>query len=183
MEYFSIIKDSDIFEDPTAEPKEYITRLTVKGLVFDSDNKIALLCNPIGYGLLPGGGVEKEENLESAFMRECREELGCQIEITSKIGVAIQLRDRQGQKYEIHFYVSKILGEKGTPTTQQEDELQATIKWLTLEELHQQLEYQVSTIKKDYYQTQFNSRTHLAALKLYLSTIEGVRQERIQPSR
>ena len=175
MEYFSVIKDSDIFEAPFPEPKKYTTRLTVKGLVFDSENKIALLYNDIGYGLLPGGGVENEENLEDAFMRECEEEIGCQIEIISKIGVALQLRARNSQMYEIHFYISKVIGEIGTPTTQQEDELQVKIKWLTKEELGKQLEFQVSTIKKDYYQTQFNSRTHLVAFEKFLKTIEGER--------
>ena len=42
MDYFSIIKDSDIFEYPTEEPLEYSIRPTAKGIVIDSDGNIGL---------------------------------------------------------------------------------------------------------------------------------------------
>ena len=38
MEYFSIIKDADIFENPTPEPAEYKIRPTAKGVVLDEEN-------------------------------------------------------------------------------------------------------------------------------------------------
>jgi len=43
MEYFSIIKDSDIFENPLPEPEMYTSRPTVKGIVSDADGDISVL--------------------------------------------------------------------------------------------------------------------------------------------
>lgn len=85
MEYFHSIKDSDIFENPTPEPEEYVSRPTVKGIVVDSEGRIAFLSNG-EHSLFPGGGVEKGESLEYAFIRECKEEIGCGVKITSSLG-------------------------------------------------------------------------------------------------
>lgn len=170
MEYFHSIKDSDIFENPLPEPEIYIDRPTVKGLVFDSENKIALLWSPqYGYGLFPGGGIEKEETPEQAFIRECQEEIGCDVKILHFLGAAVQFRAKDGRKFEIYFYVAKVFGDKYNPTTTQEDELAVITKWMTEDEVDQQLTNQVSLISKDWYQRQFNSRTHLAAFKRYIN--------------
>lgn len=169
MEYFHTIKDSDIFDNPLPEPESYIDRPTVKGLVFDKDNKIALICHPTeNYGFLPGGGIEQEETPEEAFVRECMEELGCDIEIISEIGTTLQLRAKDSRKFETRFYVAKVVGEKGIPTTTQEDELDVKIKWFTEEELNKQLEEQTRFKSPDWYIRQFNSHTHFAALQKYL---------------
>jgi 8-oxo-dGTP diphosphatase len=168
MEYFSVLTDSDIFDNPLPQPKEHTLRLTVKGLVFNSDNKIALLSGN-GYGLLPGGGVEDGESLEEAFIRECKEEIGYNIEIISNIGIAVQVRARSGKRYEIHFFIAKVIGGDGVPTTTQEDELMATLVWYTERDLLNKMQQQIKTISKDYYGSQFNSRTHLIALERFLN--------------
>ena len=169
MEYFFVIKDSDIFENFLSEPKEYTLRPTVKGFVFDDENKIALIWHPTEkYGLLPGGGVEEGEAFEEGFIRECKEEIGCDIEIVSSLGTAVQFRAKDSRRYETHFYIAKVVGEKGVPTTTQEDELGIETRWMTIEELEAQLEEQAAFKSEDWYQRQFNSRTHFAALKKYL---------------
>jgi ADP-ribose pyrophosphatase YjhB (NUDIX family) len=168
MEYFHSIKDSDIFENPLPEPVEYIDRPTVKGLVFDSEGKIPLLFGN-GYGLFPGGGIEEGEVSEEAFIRECKEEIGCNIEIVSKIGTAVQFRAKQQRRYVVDFFVAKVVNEKGVPTTDQVDELACEVKWLSPEEVRKSFLELINWLPQDeYYQTNFNSRTHLAALEKYL---------------
>lgn len=170
MEYFHSIKDSDIFENPLPEPAEYSNRPTVKGLVFDSEEKIPILFGN-GYGLFPGGGIEDGETPEEAFVRECKEEIGCNIEILSHLGIATQHRARDSRKYDIYFFVAKVTGEKGFPTTTQADELACEVRWLSLDDMKSQLLELINWLPQDqYYQTNFNARTHLAALEKYLES-------------
>lgn len=167
MDYFSIIKDADVFENPGEEPKNYKVRPTAKGIVLDSDGHIALLSNG-EHSLFPGGGVDDGETFEEAFIRECKEEIGCDVAIISHIGNACHFRAKNMTKYDVHFFVGKVVGEKGTPTTREAGELACTINWLTKEEVLTTLEEQMHTMRDDDYPAHFNCPTHLAMFKKYL---------------
>ena len=168
MEVFSTLRDSDIFEVPYAEPKEYKIRPTAKGIVIDGEGNIALL-EARSHFLFPGGGVEEGESNEEAFTRECMEEIGCRIKITHGLGTAIQYRAASAKKYEIYFYVAMVVGEKGAPTTTSKGELACLLSWQSEEEVKKILEYQWKRIPKDDYPSQFNTRSHCAAFEKYLS--------------
>ncbi len=170
MKIFSTIKDLEIFENPIPEPKEYTPRPTVKAVVIDNENKIALVGTQNHRTLFPGGGVEGGETLEQALIRECKEEIGCDIEITDELGIGIQYRAKSTQRYDVYFFVAKVVGEKGERTTTQEDEQGATLKWLSPEEILTTLESQIHNIKDDEYAPQFNCRTHLDAFRGYLKS-------------
>ncbi len=167
MGYFLTIKDVDIFKNPLPEPKEYILRQTVKGIVIDNEGRVALL-RGLTHSLLPGGGVEIGETNEQAFIRECKEEIGCTVEIVSTLGRAVNFRAKDVKKYEIVFFVGNVVGEKGKPTTLQEDEQGLPINWLSKEAAQELLERQVETLALDVYIPHFNCRTHLAAFKKFL---------------
>ena len=115
MKLLRIIKGKNIF--PGSHPRkkaEYRLRKAARAIVFDKENKIALLnvskCN---YYKLPGGGVEKFESLSVALQRECLEEIGCQIKIKSEIGRIIEYRDRFNLRQESFCYLAKVVGKKG----------------------------------------------------------------------
>lgn len=173
MEYLSIIKDSDIFENPKMEPNEYISRPTSRVIILDIDENICVY-SINGHTFFPGGGIEKDETPEQASIRECKEEVGCNIEIISKLGEAIQLRAEQVKKYEIYFFVARNIGEKGVPTTTQENELNIIVDWLPKEKINLIFENQISSIPKDDYPAQFNCRTHLEVFKKYLESQTGI---------
>ena len=169
MEYFSVVKDSDIFEEESGEinESEYALRPTVKGLVLDADGNICVYTIH-GRSLFPGGGIEGDETPEQAFMRECKEEIGCDVKIISVLGKANEYRKRPGKKYDITFFIAEVIGEKGTPTTTQIDELGIKIEWLPAEKIYSILENQIHTLAKDVYMPYFACRTHLAAIREYI---------------
>lgn len=167
MEPLSIIKDSDIFENPIAEPKFYTIRPTVKAIVLDEEGAIAMLSID-GHSLFPGGGVEGDETKEEALIRECKEEIGCEVIPIGYIGDFIQYRSQTAKKYEITFFIAHLIGEKGSPTTQDDRERECVISWETREDVENILQGQLSNIKDDDYSVHFNARTHLLAFERFL---------------
>lgn len=102
-----------------ASPEElagYEYRQAARAVVFDKGGKIALLfiCKK-NYHKLPGGGVEGSESLEETLRRECREEIGCEIKITGKIGRIIERKKEFKLKQESFCYMAEVAGEKGEP--------------------------------------------------------------------
>lgn len=167
MEQLLVLKDSDIFENPLSEPEKYVDRKTSKGIVLDGEGNVAMLNVGRHYGL-PGGGVEGNETYEEAFVRECLEEIGCNVQILSLIGNAEQYRARDSKKYKINYFLAKVIGEKGVRTTTQLDEQGVDVVWLPERKVEVVLENQLMILPQDRYNSQFNARTHLAAFKKYL---------------
>ena len=167
MEYFSIVKETDLFEGVVEEPVEYKLRPTAKGIVLDEHGRVALLSNG-EHSLFPGGGVEKGETYEEAFIRECIEEIGCKVGNIQELGSALQYSASIAMEYQVTFFIATVSGEKGTPTTKEVGELACVLSWVAPEEVTRILEDQIPFIRKDDYRAHFNCRTHLAAWNLYL---------------
>jgi 8-oxo-dGTP pyrophosphatase MutT (NUDIX family) len=58
-------------------------RLSVKAIVVRDDALLVLRCRDDDgdWYLLPGGGQERGETVHEALQRECREEIGCEVQI------------------------------------------------------------------------------------------------------
>ncbi|MGB1237010.1 MAG: NUDIX domain-containing protein [Pseudomonadales bacterium] len=64
-------------------------RLSSHAVITDEQGRVLLLKATYGsqsWGL-PGGALEPEETIHQALLRECREELGCEVEIKYLSGV------------------------------------------------------------------------------------------------
>jgi len=141
MKLLKTIKEKDIFPDSELSNKEsgYITRKAVRAVVFDKDNKIALLkISKHNYFKLPGGGVENGEDSFAALKRECLEEIGCQIIVKDEIGKILEFRefDPGGKLQQESFcYLAYINGEKGEPSfTEEEIKGGFQLLWVSLKD-------------------------------------------------
>lgn len=160
-EHLLTIRDEDIFgTTPTLDDSEYELRTVVRAIVFDKDNNVALVGTK--YWLLPGGGVEGDETLEEAVVRECMEETGCNVVVEGSVGTTEEYRAEMGRRQVTHCFVARVIGEKGSPTTVQEDEQGMQVEWMDLADAHDFLERQTTTIPNKSYNSCFNVRTHLA---------------------
>ncbi|EKD99655.1 MAG: NUDIX hydrolase, partial [uncultured bacterium] len=121
------------------EGKNYRCRRSVRAVVFDSGNKIAMLyvkrAGKLPYYTLPGGGVGKEETFDQAIVRECKEEIGCDIEIKRILGSIVEYWKEESLCIQSFGYVGKVLGSKGVVVPvgdEDEGEKNTTILWVTL---------------------------------------------------
>ena len=167
MEPLSVIKDVDIFENKIIEPKFYKLRSTVKAIVVDGLGAVALLSTR-GHGLFPGRGINHGENHEQALLRECMEEMGCEVSVVSYIGRFDQYRAHTAKKYEIHFYIAYVIGEKKHPTTTDASEREVVLTWETVLHVKNILEEQIANLPFEEYASQFNCRTHFLAFQQFL---------------
>jgi len=123
------------------EVNAFSIREAARGIVFDSENMIALLYSKkFNYYKLPGGGVEEGEDYETALKRECQEEIGCDVEVLNELGIIIEYRKKYNLKQTSHCYTAKVIGEKGISTlTESEREEEFETVWVPLKEAIQKV--------------------------------------------
>ena len=165
MKTFKDIRDTNIFANPILSDGDYKLRPTVKAIIKDKDGNIAIL-KARGHYLLPGGGVEEGEDKIKAIKREIKEEIGCNIADIEELGTSDQFRNKEMKHYQISFFVASIDGEKGLPTTTQEDELQdVEVVWENKENVFNLLKNQISITDENEYNFCFNARSHFEAFQ------------------
>ncbi|MES2224043.1 MAG: NUDIX domain-containing protein [Patescibacteria group bacterium] len=161
------LRDEDIF------PKDYIhklgndwqpgERIAVRCIVLDDQDNIALCGTK--YKLLPGGGVDEDESLEQAVIRECLEEIGCNVEIIKTIGITEEYRDVIKRHQITHCFVARLVGEKGTPQTTQDDEQDMKVYWHSIDEALEIFDREITSIPFESYNSCFNVRVQYEFLK------------------
>ncbi len=92
------------------------TRLIARGFVLNEENKICLL-HIVGdddfghrdYYESPGGGVENNEDLKTALLRELEEEIGFKCEIINYLGVVYDEYNLIKRKNVNNYFLCKIV--------------------------------------------------------------------------
>jgi putative nucleotidyltransferase with HDIG domain len=94
----------------------HLYRFAARAIVLDYRGRIGLLhVTKYNYYKLPGGGIDKGEDIKQALKRECLEELGCEIEILDFMGDTLEFRPKFKMKQTSHCFVACVKGEKGEP--------------------------------------------------------------------
>lgn len=138
------------------------TRTAARAVLMDAGGNVALLSvSRHGYHKLPGGGVDEGESLMEALIRECREEVGCEIKIIDEIGTVTEIRSKSLFKQDSHAWLAEIVGEKGMPDfTESEMSRGFEVQWLPLEEAKRLL----TSERGDSYEGQYMSIRDLSIL-------------------
>ncbi len=135
------------------------TRVTARGVVLDEEGRIGLhlihrddIFGNETYYETPGGGVDEGETPEQAVVRECKEELGEDIEVLRALGVVKDAYNLIQRKNENHYFLCKKLNQGEKHFVSEGDSLIQKTVWVSLEEgialLRQQSDHGVSALVK-----------------------------------
>lgn len=133
------------------------TRVTARGVVLDEEGRIGLhlihrddIFGNETYYETPGGGVDEGETPEQAVVRECKEELGEDIEVLRALGVVKDAYNLIQRKNENHYFLCKKLNQGEKHFVSEGDSLIQKTIWVSLEEgialLKQQSDHGVSAL-------------------------------------
>lgn len=169
MKNLGTFTQKDIFpeKEDDKEKINFEDRITGKAIVFDDDNNVALVGTKVNsFYLLPGGGIDPNESIKLGIVRECLEEIGCNVELQKAIGIIDDYRNRDKKHCINYCYVAKLVGEKGKLTlTEDEEKNGLHVIWISLDEAVKILEKEVGQLKRGevtFYNTGFNIlRDHL----------------------
>lgn len=122
--------------DETAKQLQH--RRAVRGIVYDKDGNVAMIhAKNEGYYTLPGGGVNPEETFEQGIIRECKEEIGCDVQIITYIGTTVEYRKNEGSMSESSGYILNVVGQKGSPILvgdESDAEINSVVEWITIDD-------------------------------------------------
>ncbi len=109
MKLIAKVTDEDIGEEmiPMNNP---FHRKGARGIVLDNDGNMAVFYkkNKNQYKV-PGGGLDKNESFEEAFIREVREEVGCEVQIISCLGYTEEYKTKSNYIQTSYVFVGKVI--------------------------------------------------------------------------
>jgi len=162
MKKITTLYEKDIYPSKqSAESIEYADRITGKAIILDAGNNIALVGNKLNeFLLLPGGGVDDGEDIQSGIVRECLEETGYAVNILDEVGYIDDYRPRDKKHCISYCYTARVIGDKGnTNHTENEAGIGMYTKWVTLEEafsIFKKQKLELESDKVSFYNTGFN---------------------------
>jgi 8-oxo-dGTP diphosphatase len=116
-------------------------REIVRALVLDEKGQVAVHVverdDRFGkqtYFETPGGGVDEGETPEEALKRECREELGYEIEVISEIGEVDDAYNLIGRQNHNRYYLAKRMSFVGKHFVSPGDSFIKKTLWVSLDE-------------------------------------------------
>ena len=179
------IDDSTFGEENSINNDPPKVRFGSRGIILNEEGKIALLYkeNKNEYKL-PGGGIENNESPEKAFIRECQEEIGVNVEIEKCLGTAEEHKTKENFKQiSFVFFARKINDLPQTNLTQQEIDEGSKIVWANKVDALEKLQDSLLNLKASKYdseyRTKFMIKRDIEILKYYLNNIQWYWKDRL----
>ena len=121
-------------------------RSAARALIVRRDKILLTRCRRDGqeFYVLPGGGQQEVETLEEAVIRECREEIGVEVEVRGLCFVrdyipapgAFSYLDVSEAKHQVeHFFECDVPAGYEPEKGSEPDPLQVSVEWLGVEAL------------------------------------------------
>lgn len=177
MDVLFKLTDKDIGM-PEKEVEEYKTRIAARGIILNSEGKIAIQSksNTKEYKLI-GGGIEEGEEPSEGFKREVLEETGCEVDIIEKLGIVEEYISFKGAKQISHVFVAKVVDDTHLlGLTEKEAVEGADLIWVSpqeaiklIEESYDQLTSSTYDKNYDVYRMKFISLRDKKILEYYIS--------------
>ena len=164
MEIIGIYNQEQVSDE---EAKKFRTRYAVRGIVKDEMNRVAIFHHTkTGTYGLPGGGVEGQETPEQAVIRECREEIACEVRVLRGLARTIEYRKRKKMLYDSTAYLAELVGEKGVPVPQDSELTHGSVViWVSIDEAITLLESIPLSTKRDFLYDNYIIQRDLSFLK------------------
>ncbi len=173
MKLITKVTDEDIGEE-IVEMKEPIYRKAARGIVLDEQGNMAVFYkeNKNMYKL-PGGGLEENESFEEAFIRETKEEVGCEVEIIDCMGYIEEYKTKSNYMQISFVFIGKVIKkfEKLSLTDMEEAEGGKRL-WLkpeeALEKMKQNYDKLLASEYTSLYSTKIVAKRDIKILEEYL---------------
>ena len=159
MNPIRILKDED-FGLESVEFNNPRIRYGARGIIIREDGKIAIFnkSNKNEYKL-PGGGVDKDEDIKEAFKREALEETGCEVEIIKELGTIEEHKSLDNFKQISYLFVGKVLKDNNQLNlTQKEKDEGAKLIWVDKEEGLKLITNCFDNLKESKYENIYHSK-------------------------
>ncbi|MGP1608619.1 MAG: NUDIX domain-containing protein [Clostridium sp.] len=168
-------KDFGILEKINKESSTI--RIGARGIVLDKNGNIAVIYKEKKNEYkLPGGGVE-DEDINKAFIRECREELGMEVDIKKLIGTAEEYKSQENFKQISYVFIAeKIFDLPNNNLTIKEKEEGTKYIWMNKFEAIEKMKNSLNNLKAskydNIYRTKFIVLRDIKILEYYINNFK-----------
>ncbi len=168
------VSDKDFGIEEKINEKEPIVRFGARGIVFNQKGQMAVFVKELKNEYkLPGGGIDDGENPTDAFLRECVEEIGAEVEISKFLGTIEEDKSQENFKQISFVFVGNVVKDLGKNNlTEKEKNEQAKVCWLdpatALDKMKKSLLNLKASAYDNVYRTKFMVLRDIKILEHYL---------------
>lgn len=159
MDCIRILTDEDfgLKSIPFNNPR---IRYGARGIVIREDGKIAIFNKTKKNEYkLPGGGIDKDEDIREAFKREVLEETGCNVEIIDTLGTIEEHKSLDNFKQISYLFVGKVVNDNNQLyLTEKEKNEGAKVLWVDKEEGLKLITNCLDNLKESEYENLYHSK-------------------------
>ena len=159
MNIIAVITD-EMFGDKSIQFDNPKVRYGARGIVRREDGRIAVFNKKAKNEYkLPGGGIDDGEAPEVAFVREVKEETGCEVDGVKLIGITKELKSLDNFQQISYVFVSTVTNNTGElKMTQKEIDEGGSLLWLTPEDALEKITNCASELKSSNYENLYHSK-------------------------